>query len=169
MPNPERACEPLLGNADGKWIGFILFAIKQAKEAETFGFKRNIYCRNLKTALHEYWQHKTVGLHSLSQKAKIPRSKAARNRPLSECVVEHVVPQMVIVNHLMEMKQLTKLAVIKILKSWYHVRLVTREEHKRLTELKLRYKMTPDWDGLDIFARYAVAGIKVTQTGQSKT
>ncbi len=66
---------------------------------------------------------------------------------------------MVIVNRLMEMKPLTKPAVGKLLKSWYHVRLVTREEHKRLTKLKLRYTMPSDWDGLDIFARYTVAGI----------
>ena len=71
---------------------------------------------------------------------------------------------MVIVNRLMEMKPLTQAAVFKLLKSWYHVRLVTHVEHKRLTKLKLRYDMPPDWDGSDIFARYATAGIKVTPT-----
>ena len=140
---------------------FILFAVRQAKEAEAFGFTRNICCRNLKTALHQYWQHGTLGLHSLSQKARIPRSKAAMKKPLGKCVVEHVIPQMVIVNRLMDMKPLTKPAVSKILKSWYHVRLVTREEHNRLTKFKLRYTMPPGWNGSDIFARYAAAGIKV--------
>jgi len=140
---------------------FILFAVRQAKEAESFGFTRNICCRNLKIALHQYWQHGILGLHSLSQKARIPRSKAAMKKPLGECVVEHVIPQQVIVNRLMDMKPLTKPAVSKLLKSWYHVRLVTRTEHQRLTKLKLRYTMPPDWNGADIFARYAAAGIKV--------
>jgi hypothetical protein len=140
---------------------FILFAVKQAKEAEAFGFTRNLCCRNLKTALHHYWQHKNFGLSSISKKNQIPRSKAAQKRHKSECVVEHVVPMMVIVNRLMEMRPLTKPAVIKLLKSFYHVRLVTHEEHKRLTKLKLRYTMPSDWDGSDIFARYAAAGIKV--------
>jgi hypothetical protein len=140
---------------------FILFAVKQAKQAVDFGFKPNICNRNLKEALHEYWQHRTLGLHSLIKKAKISPSKAAKTRPLNECVIEHIVPKQVIVNRLMEMKPLTKQAVIKLLKRWYHVRLVTREEHKRLTKLKLRYKMTPDWDESDIFARYTIAGIKI--------
>ena len=139
---------------------FILFAVKQAKEAEAFGFTRNICCRNLKTALHQYWQHGTLGLHSLSQKARIQRSKAALKKPLSKCVVEHVIPQMVIVNRLMDMKPLTKPAVSKLLKNWYHVRLVTREEHKRLTKLKLRFTMPPKWDGKGVFARYDAAGIR---------
>ncbi|HEY3853709.1 MAG TPA: hypothetical protein VGO67_04870 [Verrucomicrobiae bacterium] len=117
---------------------FIFFAVQQAKKAETFGFKRNICCRNLKEALHEYWQHKTLGLHGLSQKGKIPRSKAATKTPLKECVIEHVVPKMFIVNRLMDMKPLTKSAIIKLLESWYRVMLVTREEHQRLTKLKLR-------------------------------
>ena len=64
-------------------------------------------------------------------------------------------------NRLMDMKPLTKPAVSKLLKNWYHVRLVTGEEHKRLTKLKLRYTMPSGWNGSDIFARYAAAGIKV--------
>lgn len=147
---------------------FILFAVKQAKEGEAFGFKHNICCRNLKEALHEYWRHRTLKQHSF-QKKRILRSKAARNKSLSECVGEHVVPRMVIVNRLMEMKMPTTPAVIKLLKNLYHVRLVTYKEHKRLTELGLRYKMPPDWNGVDVFARYAVAGIAVEPMGLSKT
>ncbi len=142
-------------------LDFILFAVEQAKEAQAFGFPRNLCCRNLKTALIHYWQHKTLGM---GQKARISRSKAARNKPLNECIEEHVVPLMVIVNRLMDMKSLTKPAVNRLLKKWYHVRLVTNAEHKTLTKLKLRYTMTPltpRWKGTDIFARYTAAGITV--------
>jgi hypothetical protein len=151
-------------NIKRKNVDFILFAINQAKAAEHFGFKRNICCRNLKTALLHYWQHKNLGLSSTSRKDKISRSIAAQKSQKNECVVEHVVPMMVIVNLLMEMKPLTKRAVIQLLERLYHVRLVTHDEHNRLTKLKLRSEMPANWDGSNIFARYAAAKINVKST-----
>ncbi len=139
---------------------FILFAVNQAKEAEAFGFTRNECCRNLKTALHQYWQNKTLGLHGQSQKARIPRSKASQGLPLSECVVEHVVPQMAVVNRLMEMEPLTIDAITEFLTSCFTVMLVTHDEHARLNASGLRSTMPRDWDGADIFARYAAVGIE---------
>lgn len=143
---------------------FIVFAIKQAKEAQAFGFTRNECCRNLKTALHQYWQNKTLGLHGQSQKARIPRSVAATERPLAECVVEHVVPQMAIVNHLMDMEPLTEAAVISFLSKCFTVLLVTREEHALLNGSGLRSTMPRDWDGSDMFARHRAVGIEVSLT-----
>ena len=138
-------------------IEFILFAVKQAKEAEAFGFTRNHCSRNLKTALDHHWQRKTL---RLGQKARISRSKAALNLPLSECVVEHVVPKMAIVNRLMDMKPLTTIAITKLLTSHFMVMLVTHEEHVRLNASGLRSTMPNEWDGSDIFARYAAVGIE---------
>jgi hypothetical protein len=141
---------------------FILFAVQQAKEAQAFGFTRNECCRNLKTALHQYWQNKTLGLHGQSQKSRIPRSKAALNLPLSKCVVEHVVPQMVIVNRLMDMEPLTVESITEFLTSAYTVMLVTLDEHARLNTSGLRSVMPHDWDGRDNLARYAAVGIEVS-------
>ncbi len=138
-------------------IEFILFAVKQAKEAEAFGFSRNHCSRNLKTALDHHWQRKIL---RLGQKAGIPRSKAALNLPLNDCVVEHVVPKMAIVNRLMDMKHLTTRAITELLTSHFMVMLVTHEEHTRLNASGLRSQMLREWDGLDIFARYAAVGIK---------
>ena len=143
---------------------FIFFAVKQAKEAEAFGFTRNECCRNLKTALHQYWQNKTLGLHGQSQKAKIPRSKAAQGRPLHECAVEHVVPQMAIVNRLMDMEPLTEQRVVELLKRLFTVMLVTHEEHGRLNASGLRSTMPDDWDGEDVFSRYRAVGIDWVQS-----
>lgn len=154
------------GPSDNRTLGmrtnveFIVFAIKQAKEAEAFGFTRNECCRNLKIALHQYWQHRTLGLSGISRKAKIPRSKAALNRPLAECAVEHVVPQMLIVNRLMDMEPLTEEAVKELLTSWFTVMLVTHEEHTRLNASGLRSTMPVDWDEVDVFSRYAAVGIE---------
>jgi hypothetical protein len=142
-------------------VDFILFAVKQAKEAETFGFSRNHCSRNLKTALDHHWQRKTL---RLGQKARIPRSKAALNLPLRECVVEHVVPKMAIVNRLMDMEPLTTTAITELLSSRFMVMLVTHEEHARLNASGLRSSMPADWDGSDIFARYAAAGIEPAST-----
>lgn len=152
MTDQERAAE------------FIIFAIKQANDAQAFGFTRNECCRNLKTAIHQYWQNKILGHHSQAHKARIPRSKAALNRPDSECMVEHVMPQMEIVNRLMDMRPLTKAGVIELLTNYLRVIVVTREEHELLNSSGLRSTMPPDWDGNDVFSRYAAVGIEVAPT-----
>src|SRR5260370_10283835 len=144
-----------------KDIEFILFAVKQAKEAEAFGFSRNHCSRNLKTALDHHWQRKTL---RLGQKARIPRSKAALNLPLSECVVEHVIPKMAIVNRLMDMEPLTTTAIKELLTNRFMLMLVTREQHARLNASRLRSIMPADWAGSDIFARYAAVGIEPAST-----
>ncbi len=152
-------------------IQFIVFAVKQAKAAEKFGFTRNECCRNLKTALHQYWQNKTLGLNGIARKEDIPRSKAALGKPRNACIVEHVVPLMVIVNWLMEMDEdsLTEAAVSELLTKWFTVRLITRDEDARLTERKLRYKMPDGWDEKNKFARYDEVGIElVSQADELK-
>ncbi len=101
-----------------------------------------------------------MGLHGQSQKKKIPRSKAAAGKELNECDVEHVVPQMEIVNMLMDMNPLNKLEVEKLLKKYFRVLLVTKEEHRRLNASGLRSKMPDDWDRKDIWVRYKFVGIE---------
>lgn len=142
-------------------LDYIMFAVEQAKEAENYGFTRNECCRNLKTALHQYWQNKTMGLHGQSQKKNIPRSKAAASKALKDCDVEHVVPQMVIVNMLMDVNLLEKQGVEKILKTYFRVLLVTKEEHLRLNVSGLRSKMPSNWDRKDVWARYSATGIEL--------
>ncbi|WP_059423356.1 hypothetical protein [Sulfuricella sp. T08] len=152
MTDKERAAE------------FIIFAIKQANDAQAFGFTRNECCRNLKIAIHQYWQNKILGHHGQAHKARIPRSKAALNKPDSECIVEHVMPQMEIVNRLMDMRPLTKAGVIELLTNYLRVMVVTCDEHALLNASGRRSTMPPDWDGNDVFARYAAIGIEVAPT-----
>ena len=141
-------------------IDYILFSVKQAIEAESFGFTRNECCINLKNALHQYWQNKTLGLHGQSQKKNIPRSKAAIGKDTRECEVEHVIPQMYIVNMLMDMSTINKDKIRNILEKYFHVLLVTKDEHRRLNASGLRSKMPDDWDGENIWARYDAVGIE---------
>lgn len=140
-------------------IEFIIFAVKQACKAEKFGFTRNESCRNLKTALHQYWQNKTLGLHGQSQKNNIPRSLAAIDLDLKDCDVEHSVPQMVIVNMLMDMESISLSKVEALLIKYFRVLLVTKEEHSLLNSSGLRSSMSKDWDGDDPMARYHAVGI----------
>lgn len=81
-------------------------------------------------------------------------------KEVSECDVEHVVPQMEIVNMLMDMDPLSKSEVEKILKNYFHVMLVTKEEHQRLNASGLRSKMPSNWDRKDLWARYNAVGIE---------
>lgn len=144
-------------------IEFIVFAIEQARQAETFGFSRNECCRNLKTALHQYWQSKELQQHSTAHKGRIPRSRAAMTAELEECEVEHAVPQMYIVNLLMDMPSPTSDKVRELLKRLFVVRLVTRQEHAALNSSGLRSRMPDDWDTLDVFARYRKVGIEIPE------
>lgn len=63
-------------------------------------------------------------LHGQSQKKNIPRSKTAAGKNLNECDVEHAVPQMEIVNMLMDMEPLLKKEIIYILSKYFRVLLV---------------------------------------------
>ena len=59
-----------------KNIDFIIFALKQLRAAENFGFTRNESNRNLKLALNHYWQAKELGIH-IFRKHKLKKTKAA--------------------------------------------------------------------------------------------
>ena len=144
-------------------LDYIIFAVKQAKEAEKFGFTRNHCCRNLKMALQQYWQNKTLRQHPQIHRTEIPRSKEAVGRDLRECNVEHVVPQMLIVNWLMDMPPLTKDKVGALLKKYFRVLLITKDEHARLNASGLRSKMPENWDEEDVWARYRAVGIESTR------
>ncbi len=67
---------------------------------------------------------------------------------------------MAVVNRLMDMEPLTEAAVTKLLTQWFRVMLVTHEEHARLNASGLRSTMPSDWDGTDVFFRYAAVGIE---------
>lgn len=144
-----------------KKLAYIVFAVKHAKKAESFGFTRNQCCRNLKLALEHFWRKKTKGL---SQKKNINRSVAAEGKELSELQVEHIVPKTWFVDQLMDMKvkDLTQKNVKNLLEKYYHVLLVTKDEHSKLGALGLRSKMPNKWDEKNIWARYDDVGIEVS-------
>ncbi len=147
-----------------KNIDFIIFALKQLKAAENFGFTRNEANRNLKLALNHYWQAKELGIH-IFRKHKLKKTKAASKTSIENTEVEHAVPAQVIVDMLMSLKKFETNNVEKILKKYWRVILVTKNEHKKLNnkKLKIRSSMPKDWKKkykMDPMARYKLAKIK---------
>ena len=145
-------------------IDFIIFALKQLKAAENFGFTRNEANRNLKLALNHYWQAKELGIH-IFRKHKLKKTKAASKTSIENTEVEHAVPAQVIVDMLMSLKKFETNNVEKILKKYWRVILVTKNEHKKLNnkKLKIRSSMPKDWKKkykMDPMARYKLAKIK---------
>ena len=142
-------------------IDFIVFALKQMKEAQKFGFTANGCNRNLKLALNHYWQAKELGIHVFI-KHKLRRTKAAYKTSLKNTIVEHTVPTQVIVNMLLKLKKIENKKVKRILKKYWQVMLVTKKEHLKLNskKLDLTYKMPENWNKKDLFARYRLAKIK---------
>ena len=147
-----------------KNIDFIIFALKQLKAAENFGFTRNEANRNLKLALNHYWQAKELGIH-IFRKHKLKKTKAASKTKIENTEVEHAVPAQVIVDMLMSLKKFETNNVEKILKKYWRVILVTKNEHRKLNnkKLKIRSSMPKDWKkkyNMDPMARYKLAKIK---------
>ena len=142
-------------------IDFIVFALKQMKEAQKFGFTTNGSNRNLKLALNHYWQAKELGIHVFI-KHKLRRTKAAYKTSLKNTIVEHTVPTQVIVNMLLKLKKIENKKVKRILKKYWQVMLVTKKEHLKLNskKLDLTYKMPENWNKKDLFSRYRLAKIK---------
>lgn len=110
---------------------FITFAVQQAKEAQAFGFTRNECCRNLKIAIHQYWQNKVLGHHGQAHKKRIPRSKAALSKADSDCVVEHVIPQMELVTRNKDLAALKGVA-----RAAWELRQIDTDELLRIRSIK---------------------------------
>jgi len=145
-------------------LEFIMFAVRQAKAAERFGFTRNWACRNLKTALTVFWQMRRLKIDSINRKDKIVRSVAAIGVARSGCRAEHTVPMKWIVDRLMDESQPSLQSLERMLNKYYVVTLVTAAEDELLRKAGLRYKMPDDWDGKDPYARYHKVGIRLAKT-----
>ena len=146
-------------------LDFIYFSLMQTKKSIEFGFTKNESRRNLNTALHQYWQNKTMQRHSTSHRHLIKRSKnaiiAENNSEKTE--VEHAVPLKVIVDLLLNLNSPNNSKIENLLISLYRVCIVSKKEHKSLTEANLRSEMPIDWNGKDPYARYKKVGIECSE------
>jgi hypothetical protein len=85
----------------------------------------------------------------------------------SNLVYEHMVPKTKYIQEPLEKEamnnQLNYEKVFHTLNKYWFTCLITKDEDKKLNSLNLRNKMPSDWDGLNIFARYSAAKIKLHQ------
>lgn len=77
---------------------------------------------------------------------------------------EHAIPRRVLIERLLTLPNPTEAEVAQVLCQYCVGVVVTLAEDRRLSSLGLRQRMPPDWDGVDVWARYHVAGIRPTDT-----
>jgi hypothetical protein len=75
-------------------------------------------------------------------------------------MVDHAVPLTVMVKRLFQPEaDLSREALRKYLRRWYHLGLLTSAEDAKLNGLGLRSQMPKNWNGEDLIARYRAADI----------
>ncbi|MEP1151774.1 MAG: hypothetical protein ABJH08_08615 [Balneola sp.] len=76
-------------------------------------------------------------------------------------IADHAIPVSLALRGFEKIVDLQTDSVIKLVSKYSTMALITRIEDARLRELGLVKNMPENWDGVDIFARYKVAGIKI--------
>ena len=76
---------------------------------------------------------------------------------------EHVIPKKCIILKLFELDSPTGESVYKILDTYCVGAVITRAEDKKLTKAGFRFSMPPDWDKINVWARYLHADIKMKE------
>lgn len=110
-----------------------------------------IYSQYVRYALDEF---KYINLH-ISEKAKKLKRK--------DVIHEHVIPHAIVMKKLLSLDQPTTDEILLIIKNYYFLCLITKDEDELLTAAGLRSKMPQGWDEgkNSVFARYEKVGIKI--------
>ena len=90
-------------------------------------------------------------------------SKRAKGLKRKDVIHEHVVPHSFIMNKLLSLKELSNDDIMDVLKKFYIVCAITKEEDRLLNARGYRSKMPEGWnENTDsVFARYESVGIEV--------
>lgn len=119
-------------------------AISNSKKHRESGDPERIYSQYIRYALDEF------------SDLNFCTSKNAKNLKRKEVIHEHVIPHRFVMNKLLELNSLTDEAMLQIIKKYYIICKITKEEDNRLNTAKLRKSMPPEWDEENdsLFARY---------------
>ena len=125
--------------------------IRNCREHVEAGDRRRIYSQYLRYALNEF-----DGLNFY-------HSVAAHGLNRSEVVYEHAVPHGFVMGKLLALGSLDDESIMAVLRRFYVICVITRDEDKQLNRAGLRSKMPDGWceKTSSVFARYEVVGIKV--------
>lgn len=126
-------------------IDSLLWQVKGFKEGHVTERATN---RVLRASLRRV-KHRISGYSTESTKAKTTH-------------IDHAVPVKIIIKLLMESPELTKEGILEVLRKFYISVTISEHEHTSvLKNLGLESEMPENWNGIDPFARYKRARIKV--------
>jgi hypothetical protein len=75
--------------------------------------------------------------------------------------VDHAIPLAAVARELIKRRGISRDELEHFLSARLVCVLITKREHDLLAKCRLRHRMPADWDLVDCFARYKVAGIKL--------
>lgn len=83
---------------------------------------------------------------------------------------EHAIPLKVVLRNLYSQEQLTPKSLMEFLSLQLVSVLITKDEQRLLdaADTKIKDSMPLDWDGVDVFARFKKAGIKIIERSSSQ-
>lgn len=125
----------------------IVIAVKAARDLKAAGAKATVYNVLLRYAIEAHYE------------CKVYATNLAKQAPKSEQIVEHVVPLRVIRDALFALDEVNDETVKDVLDRLYVLCIVTKTQDDLLKEHKST--MPKNWNGVDVWARYRAAGLKV--------
>lgn len=93
------------------------------------------------------------------------RSIGAKGLKRKDVIHEHVVPHSIVMNKLLTLDSLTNEKIESVIRKYYVICEITREEDRLLSAKGLRSKMPHGWNEEkdSVFARYEEVGIKFSK------
>lgn len=115
---------------------------------------------NLDDPKRTYSQYARYALDEVSD-INFCTSKNAKGLKRKDVIYEHVIPHSNIMKKLFSIDPLTNENILKVLRKYYIICAITKEEDRLLNAAKLRSKMPDGWNEEtgSVFARYESVGI----------
>lgn len=119
-------------------------AILNSRQHRLAGDPQKIYSQYIRYALHDF-EYLNI---CTSTEAKDPKRK--------DVIREHVIPHIIVMNRLLKLDSLTDDNIMEVLKKYYIICKITKEEDRRLNAAGLKKKMPTEWNEEEGcgFARY---------------
>lgn len=137
----------------GTELEMLVMVIGNSKKHRNEQHRERIYSQYLRYAMDEFVY---VNLH---------QSDEAKGKARKEVIRDHVVPHKVLMDKFLGLEVLSKDSVWEVIKKYYIICSITREEDRKLNNEGLKSKMPEDWceNEENLFARYEKVEIKYSK------
>ena len=124
-------------------------AIRNAREHIEAGDRPRIYSQYIRYALDDL---KYLNFFTSEEAVDLSRSEVRH---------DHVVPHSWVMNRLLALDSLNDASILKVLRKYFFICVISKREDMLLNSAGLRKKMPDGWDPDlgDVFERYRVAGL----------